>query len=91
VSIKTKAAILHRLKKPLVIEEIDVPALEKGQILIKMKTAGVCRSQLSEIQGLRGKDSYLPHLLGHEASAIVIDVPINEVSMNLYPSVPEFR
>ena len=26
-----------------------------------------------EIDGLRGEDSYLPHLLGHEGSGIVVD------------------
>ena len=68
-----KAAILRECGKPLSIEEgIEIPALEKGQVLIKMAYSGVCRSQLMEVEGSRGQDKYLPHLLGHEGSGMVI-------------------
>ena len=33
--------------------------------------SGVCRSQLMEFKGQRGKDIYLPHLFGHEAAGKV--------------------
>ena len=39
-----------------------------------MHWSGLCRSQLMEVQGLRGKDPYLPHLLGHEGYGQVIEV-----------------
>ena len=68
-----KAAILRECGKPLSIEEgIEIPALEKGQVLIKMAYSGVCRSQLMEVEGSRGQDKYLPHLLGHEGSGVVL-------------------
>ncbi len=69
---KTKAAILAALKKPLVVDEIEAPVPGEGQVLVKMLAAGVCRSQLNEQQGLKGEDPYLPHLLGHEGAAEVI-------------------
>lgn len=68
---KTKAAILTSLNIPLAIESITIPALRKGQTLIKIAYSGVCHSQLNEIQGRRGKDPFLPHTLGHEGSGIV--------------------
>jgi S-(hydroxymethyl)glutathione dehydrogenase/alcohol dehydrogenase len=68
---KTKAAILTQLNKPLVIDEIEIPSLKRGQVLVRILCAGLCRSQLNEIQGLKGPDPYLPHLLGHEGSGIV--------------------
>jgi S-(hydroxymethyl)glutathione dehydrogenase/alcohol dehydrogenase len=71
---KTKAAILFELNKPLRIEEIEIPKLESGQVLVKMVYSGVCHSQLMEVQGKRGHDLYLPHLLGHEGSGEVVDV-----------------
>lgn len=71
---KTLAAILYKLRQPLVVEELEVPALRSGQVLVKIAAAGLCGSQLFEIKGLRGKDNYLPHLLGHEASGTVIEV-----------------
>ncbi len=68
---KTKAAILYHHNSPLVKEEIEIPKLKDGQVLVKMLASGICRSQLNEIAGLKGTDRYLPHLLGHEGSGII--------------------
>ena len=68
------SAVLEKVNKPLVIHEFNFPKLKKGQVLIKILYSGVCRSQIMEVKGLRGKDKWLPHGLGHEASGIVIDV-----------------
>lgn len=68
---KTKAAVLVEINKPIVIEELSVLDLKPGQVLVKIAYSGVCRSQLNEIQGLKGQDNYLPHTLGHEGSGIV--------------------
>src|ERR1700733_15581812 len=68
-----KAAILTELKKPLVIAEIKLPTqLGVGQVLVKVHSSGICGSQLGEIDGAKGEDKYLPHLLGHEASGKVM-------------------
>lgn len=76
---RMKAAVLYELKKPLVIEEnIEIPQLRSGQVLVKLVYSGICRSQLMEVQGCRGTDPYLPHLLGHEGSGIVVETG-NEV------------
>lgn len=71
---KTKAAILFKTNSPLVIDEVEIPALNRGQILVEMQSAGICRSQLNEIKGYRGEDKYLPHLLGHEGAGIVVEI-----------------
>ena len=72
--IKSKAAILRQLNKPLEITNILIPRkLLKGQILVKMIYSGICGSQLGEINGIKGEDKYLPHLLGHEGIATVIE------------------
>lgn len=72
---KMQAAILHELNKPLVVAEIDMPStLAVGQVLVKVHYSGICGSQLGEIDGAKGEDKYLPHLLGHEASGTVIAV-----------------
>ena len=68
---KTKAAVLYAINKPLKIEELTIPDLKSGQVLVKIVYSGICRSQLNEIQGLKGQDNYLPHTLGHEGSGIV--------------------
>lgn len=68
------AAILEKLGEPLVIYKLDIPELKPGQVLVKVLYSGICHSQLMEARGKRGKDSYLPHMLGHEGSGVVIDV-----------------
>ena len=70
-----KAAILVEQKKPLVIDDIQLPsALEVGQVLVKVHFSGICGSQIGEIDGAKGPDKFLPHLLGHEASGTVIEI-----------------
>lgn len=68
---KTQAAILVELGKPLVVEDIDIPALKPGQVLVEVAFSGVCHTQLGEVRGRRGPDPFLPHCLGHEASGWV--------------------
>jgi S-(hydroxymethyl)glutathione dehydrogenase/alcohol dehydrogenase len=70
----TQAAVLETCGSPLVIRNIQLPDLLAGQVLVKVFYSGVCRSQLMEVQGKRGVDPWLPHLLGHEGSGEVIAV-----------------
>jgi S-(hydroxymethyl)glutathione dehydrogenase/alcohol dehydrogenase len=70
-----KAAILVEQRKPLVIDEVQLPqSLEIGQVLVKVHFSGICGSQVGEIDGAKGEDKFLPHLLGHEGSATVMEV-----------------
>ena len=70
---KTRAAILWELHKPLIIEDLEIPSLKKGQVLVSVLYTGICRAQYNEMIGLKGPDRFLPHLLGHEASGFIID------------------
>lgn len=69
-----RAAILEKISLPLVIRDIELPDLIVGQVLVKVLFSGVCRSQVMEMRGGRGEDAWLPHLLGHEGSGIVVAV-----------------
>ena len=71
---KTKAAILVEQNKELVIDEVEIPKLDHGKVLVEIKSTRICGSQLGEIDGVKGPDQYLPHLLGHEAGGIVREV-----------------
>ena len=69
-----KAAILAQSRQPLVVDEIALPdALGVGQVLVKMLYSTICGAQLNEIAAAKGPDKFLPHLLGHEASARVLE------------------
>ena len=69
------AAILTEQNKPLEIEYIEFPnELEIGQVLVKLHYSSICGSQLGEINGVKGPDKYLPHLMGHEGCATVLEI-----------------
>jgi S-(hydroxymethyl)glutathione dehydrogenase/alcohol dehydrogenase len=71
----TTGAVLTELGEPLVIlKGIRLPELKKGQVLVEVHYAGLCHSQLKEARGDRGEDHYLPHMLGHEGTGIVLCV-----------------
>jgi len=68
-----KAAILETLRAPLVLDDIEVPALDVGQVLVEIRQTGICGAQLGEIDGKKGDDKFLPHLLGHEGGGVVLE------------------
>lgn len=73
--ISTTAAVLVNTQEKLRIEELSLPvALQAGQVLVKLISAGICGAQINEIEGVKGEDVYLPHLLGHEGYAEVLEV-----------------
>lgn len=71
--IHSKAAILYS-KNKIKVEKIILPKIPDDKVLVKIKFSSICHTQLQEIEGKRGKDNYLPHCLGHEATGIVIGV-----------------
>lgn len=71
---KTLAAVLNEINKPLTIEELTIPQLKDGQVLVDVAYSGVCRTQLNEILGSKGRDKYLPHTVGHEGAGVVRQV-----------------
>jgi S-(hydroxymethyl)glutathione dehydrogenase/alcohol dehydrogenase len=76
MQVKTaKAAILAQSRAPLIVDEIALPdALGVGQVLVKVLYSTICGAQLNEIAAAKGPDKFLPHLLGHEAAARVIEI-----------------
>lgn len=75
MDVKTaKAAILAESRKPLIVDEFELPdRLDVGQALVKVLYSTICGAQINEIDAVKGPDRFLPHLLGHEASAVVIE------------------
>jgi S-(hydroxymethyl)glutathione dehydrogenase / alcohol dehydrogenase len=43
-------------------------------VLVKILYTTICGAQINEIDAVKGPDKFLPHLLGHEASAQVVEV-----------------
>ncbi len=65
-----KAAVAYKHKAPLRIEERPTPAPGPGQVLIRVKAAGVCHSDLHIIDG-DWEDVALPRVPGHEVAGYV--------------------
>lgn len=58
--------------KPIHIEEIELDAPQEGEVLIQIKAASLCHSDLSVINGSRPRP--LPMALGHEAAGIIKEI-----------------
>lgn len=77
---KTRAAVIYAMQKPrpyavsrpLVIEELDLAPPGEGEILVRIRAAGLCHSDLSTINGDRPRQ--MPMALGHEAAGEVVEL-----------------
>jgi D-arabinose 1-dehydrogenase-like Zn-dependent alcohol dehydrogenase len=65
-----KAAVLEQLNRPLVIEEVPVPELGYGEVLVRTKACGICGTDLHIMEGT-GYKPKLPHILGHEPAGVI--------------------
>lgn len=77
---KVRTAVLREMgknlpyaeSKPIQIETLNLDPPGHGEVLIKIKAASLCHSDLSVVNGSRPRP--LPMALGHEASGIVEQV-----------------
>ncbi|GMA58464.1 alcohol dehydrogenase [Alicyclobacillus sacchari] len=77
---KTHAAVLYEMglptpyatSQPLRIETLDLDAPGPGEVLVRVRAAGLCHSDLSVINGSRPRP--LPMALGHEAAGEIVEV-----------------
>ena len=71
-----KAAVLHELKKPMAVEEVERPIPGEGEVLIKVEACGVCHSDLHIIEGdwkQFGGITKIPLIPGHEIAGRVAE------------------
>ncbi len=74
---KVRAAVLEEIarprpyadSRPLSVAEIDLAPPGPGEVLVQIKAAGLCHSDLSVMNGNRPRPT--PMALGHEAAGIV--------------------
>jgi propanol-preferring alcohol dehydrogenase len=71
VPTKMRAMLLEAQRQPLKLADVPVPEAGEGQVLIKVHTCGVCRTDLHVLDGdLR--QPKLPLILGHQIVGIVV-------------------
>ena len=86
---KTNAAVLHQMgipqpyskSRPLQIEEVDLEGPGFNEVLVKIKAAGLCHSDLSVINANRPRP--LPMVLGHEAAGEVVELGLGVADLKI--------
>jgi alcohol dehydrogenase len=58
--------------RPFRIEQVDLEPPGPGEVLVEVRAAGLCHSDLSQVAGLRKRR--LPTVGGHEGAGIVVEV-----------------
>jgi propanol-preferring alcohol dehydrogenase len=67
-----KAAVLHEFEKPLSIDKVQIREPGEDEVLVRIKSSGICHSDLHVYHGReKGK---MPLILGHECAGIVEQV-----------------
>jgi len=67
-----RAVVLDRVGDPLVVEELTLEPPKRGEVRVKLASAGVCHSDLHVIKG--DWDHHTPIVLGHEGAGVVAEV-----------------
>ena len=70
---KVKAAIALEKAKPLIIDYIDLEGPKKGEVLVEIKSTGVCHTDAYTLSG-DDPEGIFPSILGHEGAGIVVEV-----------------
>ncbi|MBM7565953.1 alcohol dehydrogenase catalytic domain-containing protein [Paenibacillus sacheonensis] len=76
-----KAAVLHNLDH-MVVQEVELPAMDADSILMKVEAVGICGSDI-RIYHHGNSRVQLPQILGHEASGRIAAVGANVTKFNV--------
>ncbi|MBB1154233.1 MULTISPECIES: NDMA-dependent alcohol dehydrogenase [Amycolatopsis] len=69
---KTKAAVVYEVGKPIEVVELDLEGPGEGEVLIRYTHAGLCHSDVHIAHG--DLEARLPMVLGHEGAGVIEDV-----------------
>ncbi|MDH4160219.1 MAG: alcohol dehydrogenase catalytic domain-containing protein [Actinomycetota bacterium] len=66
---RTEALVMQEAGRPLRVEQVDLDAPASGEVLVRLRAAGVCRSDLHAVDGEWRRPT--PIVLGHEGAGQV--------------------
>jgi len=70
-----KTMVLSQYNTPLEIHDREIPRVDSGEVLLKVKACGICQTDLKIIRGVIPPPIVtLPHVLGHEVVGEVVAV-----------------
>ena len=61
-----KAAVVTAFNQPLEIQELNIPQVRPGKVLVKIIATGVCHTDLHAMHGDWPVQPSLPFIPGHE-------------------------
>lgn len=67
-----KAAVVHEFKKDLIIEQVPIPEVEPGKILVRIEATGVCHTDLHAVDGDWPVKPNPPFIPGHEGVGRIV-------------------
>ncbi len=71
VPMDVRAAVVHGPNQPFVMETLQLERPREGEVLVHIKTTGLCHSDLHVYEGKL--PWAFPALLGHEAAGVVVE------------------
>lgn len=74
---RAKIGLMVGVGVPFQVQEMEIPSLGCGEVLVKIKYATICASDLHTYYGRRGDGA--PCILGHEMVGEVIDLGAGEI------------
>src|SRR6185437_14478406 len=69
---QARAAVLRRTNQPMTIETLEVGPLAPGDVLVRVRAASLCHTDLEAIEGALAVP--LPAVLGHETAGEVAEI-----------------
>ena len=75
-----RAAVAHEAGKPLTIETVQLDGPKEGEILVEIKSTGICHTDAFTLSG-DDPEGLFPAILGHEGAGVVVDVGKNVTSL----------
>jgi S-(hydroxymethyl)glutathione dehydrogenase/alcohol dehydrogenase len=67
---RIRAAVLEEFGQPLAVQELDLAAPKRGEVLVRLHACGVCHTDLFTASGA-DHSGYAPTVLGHEGAGVV--------------------
>ena len=85
-----QAAVVHDFGRPLTLEQVDMPALEAGQVRVKVQACGLCHTDIHAAHGDWPIKPSPPFIPGHEGVGIVTELApgVSEVAVGDRVAMP---
>jgi propanol-preferring alcohol dehydrogenase len=85
-----KAAVVHDFRSPLTVEQVAPPALEPGQVRVRVEATGLCHTDIHAARGDWPVKPSPPFIPGHEGVGIVVETgaAVTEVAVGERVAMP---